>query len=139
MSSTHDSKELLYQALANILDGVKATGDFVAEQLPDVVQQLFLYKTVEYGVSVVAAGTIAAYLLTAAKDRFKKAVRRKEESGSYYDAVDECSEFWLDVLTTTVGTISGLIAIRELMLLLKITLAPKVWLIEYAAALVSRS
>ncbi|MGL5582080.1 MAG: hypothetical protein ACRDCE_14150 [Cetobacterium sp.] len=130
----------LQQALLKIIDktqaGVDASVEFLGKEIPDVVQQLLMYKTVEMSVSVFLA---VAFIIAGV------VVLRKTRT----DFVNECS--WVHDGTTyaplTFGGIcasvlgvctlfiSLLCLINTIYGLVKIVVAPKIWLIEYAASL----
>lgn len=133
---TTKTDEVLATALQIALDTAKATGTFVVEQAPDVVQQLVLYKTVEYTVWSVIPAVGAVCLSCKAVQLYRKAAEKVKKSSSNFTTVDDFSEFWFSMLSGSASVILSLIAATHITWLLKITLAPKVWLLEYAASLV---
>ncbi len=122
MSTATD--ELVNQALLSAIEAVKSTGNFVLEQAPDVIRQLILYKTAVLSLSTV--GAIAAVIAAVIY------VRRLWRAWKG----DEDMEF-LAALVTVFGVgLPGLWLALSTVSLLKILIAPKVWLLEYAAELI---
>lgn len=139
--------EQLQQALASILnvatDGIKAGTTFLEAQLPDVIQQLLMWKAVE---SLVYVG-IGLCMVVSGCILLKYCI--KKINGV---ATATCDSFWCDYYSTSgngVGfggvlltlstapiTISGLCAFfGNLMTPLQIWIAPKIYLLEYATHL----
>lgn len=128
--------EAVASVLEAALEAAKVTGNFVVEQAPDLVQQLLLFNTVKFGLvfSVTACGAVITGI-TAGK-LFKKAQQRSEQSSNCYATMDDFAQFWGGVFSAGAGIILSIIAVSNSVSFLKITLAPKVWLLEYAAALI---
>lgn len=167
--------EQLQQALAHILnrtvEGIDASTQFLSAQLPDVIQQLLLWKFIHHlalavvPMLVLAAAVYAAYRLTkiVQADPFEAAVRKvdtyreqysRARSGSAEEAAARAAHMTAQVelagLTdrTAVYVTAG-VAVTVLVVVsaitsavlvnltwLQILVAPKLYLIEYAATLV---
>lgn len=121
--------EAIAKVLETALNGLQKTGEFVVEQAPDLIRQLLLWNTVEYilflvfGLMFLIGGPLTArkvWKMSAGSDAYDK--------GGYY----ACT-----ALSAIIGVMAGVpLVIHNLCGLLKITLAPKIWLLEYAASLV---
>jgi hypothetical protein len=116
------------EAMVGVLDTFIKAKDFAIEQAPDVIQQLLVWKTCYHVVYLVLG---AAMLLSLIK------------------MIPVCNKAWKDPKNTSdfvgvgstlyvacIGFIGFLVFFYHLEKLLQITLAPKIWLIEYAASLV---
>lgn len=116
----------LQQALAAMLNktvsGIEAGAQFLQEQLPEVIQQLLLWKAVESGV-VFSAFLIATFLSAYCTRRFWLWVSEDDSGGEPFVLVPI--------------TLTGLLLLGACKSLewLQILIAPKVYLIEYAASL----
>lgn len=127
--------EVLAQVLTKALEVAEKTGQFVIEQAPDVVQQLILYYTVLYWAYIAFGLLVLAVGMTLSVRSFKSALARAEKH-DYKDA-DDFGQFWFGMLAGVVSSVAFLfLFINNISAALKITLAPKVWLIEYAANLI---
>lgn len=138
------------QAILAILDAAKKTGDFVLEQAPDVVHQLLTYYTLYYAVWITVwsillllSGRIV-YIMIAAQ----KATRGDTYANGEYDIITPAKfprvAQWDDTPRGMLGILGSAIAVVSFFSLgsngsnlLKILVAPKIWLIEYASKLVS--
>ncbi len=117
------------EAIRKALDVADKTGDFVAAQAPDVVQQLLSYTYLSSllasiaGVTALVAGGGIGYWL-----------RRKAKDADYYASEGLTAGA---VFSVFVGTlIGGAILSDSLPTLIKVTYAPKLFLLEYLAELV---
>lgn len=116
-------EELLLETLKNLITSATAAANFTAEQLPDVVQQLLIYKAV----SSVMTQLIAFLVL------YFVGIR------SIQYAFDDNAN---DDFTIPAFLVGGIVCILSLLVIflntgwLQIWLAPKVYLIEYAARLI---
>lgn len=133
--NTTRTDEAIASALEAALRAAETTGTFVVEQAPDVVQQLLLFSTVKYaGLTLAFSATTAAVVILAAKS-IKVAKNKRDANPDSWRDIDDYGEFWVGCTSYVVATATGIAAICYAMSLLKITLAPKVWLLEYAASL----
>ena len=113
--------EELQGALAEILNGVLSAKDFVLAELPEVIYQLLLWKFAESIICLLAGIAALAICCIGAKKTWEWAA----EDGTGLEAI---TILWL--LPTAFAVFEGL-NIKWL----QIWLAPKVYLIEYAASL----
>jgi hypothetical protein len=116
------------EVLLGAVEQAAKGAEFLKGQLPDVVQQLLMWNLVAslLMTAICSAGVIAAYLTT-----FKWADQTLDKYGRWKEA---------KVAAAIGGGIAGALltvtAIVQMFNALKIWIAPKVWLIEYAASLV---
>lgn len=120
-------QDSLVSIIQQVQSGVSAGVSFLSAEIPDVIRQLLLWKMVEAIVTVIVC--VAALIA------FGFAVRAslKHDSKNYWsDSIFPVSMFGglFIALPSVIGIYCmGLTA-------LQIWIAPKVWLIEYAASLV---
>lgn len=110
--------EAIAAVLSKALEVAQTTGNFVVEQTPDVINQLVAYNTALYTAGLVTGIALAITCAIC----FYKAVR------SY------CESYLTVSILTGFGALP--FTIVNTILLLKITLAPKAWLLDYAASLI---
>jgi hypothetical protein len=125
--------DALVDILTQVTAGVKQGVMFLQGQLPDVVKQLLQYHlyynlTVMFLIVVgIAIGSFAELWL----------IRQYKKGRSYYSDW-EAPTFIFGILLA-IGAVFGIITfVATLLETLEITLAPKVWLIEYAATLIHK-
>lgn len=125
--------EQLQQAIAVLIEkslkAFEAGADFMADQLPDVVQQLLMWYMVLGGVKAVAA----VMLLVTASIVAYKGIGWTRNAGKYVDGwfiYSMCSILWLPVIMLSVHLWN--------LTWLQIWVAPKIFLIEYAARMVAK-
>ena len=107
----------LTEALTNLLQSAVAGKDFAVEQAPDVVQQLITYTIITHlGLFILGLATIigSAYA-----------------GWVYFEKSDGVSAFFASF--TGIG---GLVMVIEGSTWIKVWLAPKLFVLEYAASLV---
>lgn len=117
--------ETLQQALTKLiekaLNGIDSAGDFMAGQIPDVVHQLLIWKACSSALVMI----LGIFILFAPPLLFKK----------YWDAICRSdAEPFVMVLVATVPT--GFFMFVYNFDWLQIIIAPKLYLLEYAASLV---
>jgi hypothetical protein len=129
--------EQLQQALAAILNktmaGVEAGASFLQAELPDVIQQLLAWKLAEALCGAAAGALIVCLFLFCLRQL--KALTKKEEEGN---RISEGA-----IVITMISTfVTGMAALGGVLLIyfklkdaLQIWIAPKIYLIEYAASL----
>ena len=123
------TQEIKDQALQLAINTAIQTKTFVMEQIPDVVKQLIAYNIAAdiFWISLwVIVSGVWGYIL-------KKLWPAKKE---YYPGDDP--RVPLVVFSVAIWVIAIIVTLYIGFDLLKLTLAPKVWLIEYMANLVNR-
>lgn len=129
----------LQDALAVIINktvaGVDAASGFLQEQIPDVIHQLLVWKMASAILAIVVNVAIAVVAVVLLLKLYKKA---KEELDK-----NRWNDGWMvaTVISSCVYCVVGIpihiiTFYNASMMALQIWLAPKVWLIEYAAKLV---
>lgn len=124
----------LVAILGKTTDALSAGVSFLSAQLPDVIQQLLLWKLTFSAVSCVTAtiGFIVWFVLLLKAWRYTGVLTARREN--QYDKETCYPEFFL-IATPVSGAV--LFTLFELFNLqwLQILVAPKIFLIEYAASL----
>lgn len=113
------------EALLKLLSGAENGSDFIAGEMPSILEQLLLWKLVESAIpsAFLIASMIGLLILTSS-------------TNEWIDDVSECltRKGVLCVLGTSISTITGIISLTCINLdWLQILLAPTVYLLEYAA------
>ena len=125
-------QEALLNILNNVTHSVENGVSFLSEQLPDVIHQLLLWKAVESGIHFGVLMALCIGLGIAAY-KFLKAGKEYKPKNSYDD--DAFGYFILFGVSLFLAGVSFVFASNQLEWL-KILIAPKMYLIEYAAQLV---
>lgn len=144
--------EQAQQVLANMmqraLDGVDAAVDFSQAQIPDVVEQLLMWHMVEslifFTIGVVICASMAPFFKIAkrAKSNAVEDRKNKEPWTIFREGSNETSHEYDFIVSPFLMLISFLPIIPGFILIapnldwLKILIAPKLYLLEYAASLV---
>jgi hypothetical protein len=118
-------KEQAYDMLSTLISSATQAGEFIKDQIPLVIQELLAFNTALYIAGVVASAGAFACLLWA----FRYCMRKHQ--------ANEWSDWIGGAIFSGIGAIASLAGLAVAVVhLLKITLAPRVWLIEYAAEMV---
>ena len=128
--NTETDKQIA-EILKKGLEVAEKSGNFVIEQAPDLVKQLITYKTIETSISVLIEITLMYLIFRYFKYLYKK---NNEDSDFISD-----SEFHIAgiVITSLIGIFSFLAFIIEISNLIQLIFAPKIYLLEYIAKLLS--
>jgi hypothetical protein len=128
-------KQTAEQLLIKLINAATAAGEFIVEEIPLVIKELLRFHTMYY-TWLCALGflfILTAYFITKTMLAWQARLPSRD-----YDNVDKRD--WPRPLVFTAGLILYIPGICIFTAwfpsLLKITLAPRVWLIEYAANLV---
>lgn len=124
----NEAEQLLIDSIKGIKSGVSQTIDFAKEQVPDVIYQLVLYKTILYGfwLTVGILSLVLAFFV--GKKVYKETLKSYKEA---HEGVIVLGGVFVIILS-----IYGVTSIGCYMSnFIQITFAPKVWLLEYAASL----
>ena len=123
------NEELLNQALEGVLSTMSETKGFVLEQAPEVIQQLLLYKTIGC-----AAGVVLTLLpIVASYFWIKKAFLEYEKNLSDQNVYIIMAGIIFGCLLTPLSVLCLCVCSMNL---IKITIAPKIYILEYVAGLV---
>lgn len=132
-------KETLNEILQRMLSTVDAGVAFLSAEIPDVIQQLLVWKAVSSGLFFLFFFSI--FLITAAYAVKTLKGRDKEVFKKHWHSRTRQEESYVEKLSMTV-VITSIISVVSLIITLlsytwlKIIIAPKVYLIEYAASLI---
>ncbi|QNU44376.1 hypothetical protein IDH70_04925 [Mixta calida] len=119
--------KVIAELIQKAMTGVDQAVQFSKDQLPDVVEQLMHWKMVSYGMRIFTC----ALIFTAMCFLFRK-------SCSWYKGgASESMGFFGFGCSGLIGLPALIIIFANVGNLIQLWLAPKVWLIEYAAQLVS--
>ena len=124
-----ETDQQLAEILKKGLEAAEKTGDFVVEQAPDLIQQLIVWKTCEYIFLIIIS---IAFMFSLYKWH-KSAMKRYDD---FSDFCNEIESFIYGVYAIVVILIFGIALFTSFFNLIQILLAPKIWLIEYAANLI---
>ena len=129
MNSETDKQ--IAEILKKGLEVAEKSGNFVIEQAPDLVKQLITYKTVETSICVLIEITLM-YLIVI---YFKYLHKKNNEDSSFI----EVNSFHIGgMLISLVVAIFMFIAfIADISNLIQLIFAPKIYLLEYIAKLLS--
>ncbi len=106
------------------LSGVETSVSFLQAETPLLIQELLIWTLVSSSVGLVIA-TIFLYLA------FKGWLLARKS----WDARDDNMPGWV-IGTMTFGIVGVMMFIINTLIILKVLVAPKIWLLEYAASLV---
>ncbi|EOT8374403.1 hypothetical protein ACKW9I_000875 [Escherichia coli] len=135
------ANKILVELLQKASNGIDAAVSFSQAQIPDVVRQLLIWSFVHSALFQVAGLLL---LIAAMKlPGFARTARNNGERWTSFDGRPNDGHFissvYYDICTVFVpifGSIMGVLIIAFNFEWLKILLAPKLFLIEYAASLV---
>jgi hypothetical protein len=118
--NTNTLETLLLETLTEMKEGAKAAGGFVVEQAPDLIQQLLAYEF--WSAALFAIVLLGTAILMGFLARW--IIRRLEDGAEV-----------LAIFPAIVGVVCMVGAFSLGAKALKIRLAPKVFIVEYAAKL----
>ena len=126
-----ETDKQIAEILKKGLEAAEKSGNFVIEQAPDLVKQLITYKTVETSICVLIEITLMYLIFRYFKYLYKK---NNEDSDFIPD-----SEFHIAgiVITSLIGIFLFLAFIIDISNLIQLIFAPKIYLLEYIAKLLS--
>lgn len=131
----------LQQALTSLINkSIEVSGDalaFTQQQLPEVIQQLLLFKLVSGYMWVLLGASLAVCgirLLKYSLDIISKT--KKEGNAHLREAYENDTEMAWIVFGALCLLVGGILFFSFVSEVVKIWLAPKVYLIEYAAEMV---
>ena len=127
--------DLLQSFIASSLEAVKKTGDFVIQQAPDFIHQILTYNLIKYSVLMIILLASSIFLSLIMFHFYKKFIknmkREDEEDGYHHNPIELSSSIFL------IPTIIFIIcAINYGLTVIQILVAPKIYLLEYAAELI---
>lgn len=132
--------EQLQSALVQVIEkattGIDASVSFLSSEMPDVIHQLILWKTSYY--SLYAALGLLLIICSILLARNIRIGAADKDDNLWWDGkygMSECGFFGCVACGVAFG-LGVIIAVSSLTSILQITIAPKIWLLEYAASLV---
>ena len=128
--NTETDKQIA-EILKKGLEVAEKSGNFVIEQAPDLVKQLITYKTIEASIYVLIEITLI-YLIV----RYLKYLHKKNNEDSDFIFDNEFHIIGM-VITLIMGIILFFAFINDISDLIKLIFAPKIYLLEYIAKLLS--
>ena len=128
--NTETDKQIA-EILKKGLEAAEKSGNFVIEQAPDLVKQLITYKTVETSICVLIEITLM-YLIF----RYFKYLYKKNNEDS--DFIPENAFHGVGIIITSLmGIFLFFVFINDISNLIQLIFAPKIYLLEYIAKLLS--
>ena len=129
MNSETDKQ--IAEILKKGLEAAEKSGNFVIEQAPDLVKQLITYKTVETSICVLIEITLM-YLIVI---YFKYLHKKNNEDSSFI----EVNSFHIVgmLISLVVAIFMFIVFINDISNLIQLIFAPKIYLLEYIAKLLS--
>lgn len=145
----NQANEVLSQLLQRAVDGVDAAVEFSQSQIPDVVEQLLMWKLMEgilWGFVGFVIVVIGFKMWTGSARLAAKAYKAREDGEDWVwltPSVKVCTSMTYDYCVSPAPkfvaafvSLVGLAFMSSFMGALKIAIAPKLYLLEYAAGLV---
>ncbi len=132
------NEELQIAIVELINKSVEATGkatDFVLAETPEFVQQLLYWHMVRATCLMIFFGVLISYFLVKILSAYKKA--DSDDPGWTRDNYGFSDRMMsLVILGGGFSIVLSIVFIKQLLLAMKIWIAPKVYLVEYAASLI---
>ena len=130
-------EEQVNAALAALLERVVQAGDFAVASAPEVIQQLLAYKFIVNAVWAVFGLVLVLVCVYGGRVWHVKHRASNFEHKYSYDEFDHIFPLIAGGLLTAI--LPGAVFVASVVTMVKIKVAPAVYLIEYAAKLVSGS
>lgn len=140
--------EELQQAVADLLQraisGMDSATAFLSAELPDYVYQLMLWHGLSSGVKFILSAIVAVLLILTINRCAKREIigefnhgggKRYRETTFIYECGSYKDEMHVVAIFGIAGAITATIVAASNLAWLQILIAPKVWLVEYAAAI----
>ena len=126
-----ETDKQIAEILKKGLEVAEKSGNFVIEQAPDLVKQLITYKTIETSIYVLIEITLM-YLIAR---YFKYLYKKNNENSSF---ISENSFHVIGIIISFMASIFFFFAfIIDISNLIELIFAPKIYLLEYIAKLLS--
>lgn len=126
---TSKAEAILVELLNKTISAVENGAEWIAGEIPDVVQQLLTWHFVEAIVLSLLAGTFIAVVAFFTPSAFREMRKRDDEA--------DATKIIPWIFGSGVSVIVGLpVFITNLLTALKIWVAPKLYLLEYASSLI---
>ena len=128
--NTETDKQIA-EILKKGLEVAEKSGNFVIEQAPDLVKQLITYKTVETSICVLIEITLMYLIFRYFKYLYKKTNENSDfisDNGLHVGAI---------IITSALIIFLFFVFIYDISNLIQLIFAPKIYLLEYIAQLLS--
>ena len=126
-----ETDKQIAEILKKGLEAAEKSGNFVIEQAPDLVKQLITYKTIETSICVLIEITLM-YLIF----RYFKYLYKKNNEDSDFISDNELHVGAI-IITFGLSIFCFLAFIGDVSILIQLIFAPKIYLLEYIAKLLS--
>lgn len=127
-------QESLATLLTKTLQGIDASTAFLKAELPDVIQQILMWYAVSSGIYMALGLLILLVWVVCERYCFKYICNKYEE----YQEREDCLWYGYIQVGSLIRILPTYLTIKLVNLeWLQILIAPKLWLIEYAAQLAS--
>lgn len=126
-----ETDKQIAEILKKGLEAAEKSGNFVIEQAPDLVKQLITYKTVETSISVLIEITLMYLIFRYFKYLYKK---NNEDSDFIPENVFHIGGI---IISSGVAIFMSITFIADISNLIQLIFAPKIYLLEYIAKLLS--
>ena len=126
-----ETDKQIAEILKKGLEVAEKSGNFVIEQAPDLVKQLITYKTVETSICVLIEITLM-YLIF----RYFKYLYKKNNEDSDFIPKNAFHGVGI-IITSLMGIFLFFVFINDISNLIQLIFAPKIYLLEYIAKLLS--
>lgn len=126
---SEQTDKIVSTLIQKAMDGVDQAVDFSRAQLPDVIEQLMKWKMASYSLTILTCAVLMLVMFIFFKKAYEWHEGYEKESAGFFGMLFSAFVFLasLVVLLATAGH------------LIQLWMAPKVWLIEYAAQLVGKT
>lgn len=122
------SSELLVKMIDVTVQSVSDVVEFGKQQIPEVIHQLIMWNIAKVSIWMIL-GLVIAIFLCQVGNKLKPSLNQSEKGlGTFVQGI-----FWAVGLA-----VGGTIFVKNLFEVAYIVIAPKVWLIEYAAQLIKK-
>jgi hypothetical protein len=128
------NEELIKQsqiALANTIEAFVKTGDFIAEQTPLVIQELLAWH-LTWGIFCIVIGLLILATIPKAFKTLTCHIKQINYNWTEHDTM----VLFTGVYIVVAGMIGLVNLIGNIKPVIQIMVAPKIWLLEYAAGLI---
>lgn len=122
---SEQTDKVVASLIQKAMEGVDQAVDFSKAQLPDVIEQLIHWKMAAYSLRIFTCAVIAIAMCFAFKKAYQWHEGYEKEAAGFFGMMFSAMIFMASFVVLS-GNIGDLI---------QLWLAPKVWLIEYAAQL----
>lgn len=128
------NEQQLQQALATFVETMNSATAFAGDQLPIIVQQALTFYTIVSVLWLVFAVAWSVAAVYAIKYLLKKRESLEKFSVNGMDRTD--ASFLIGIISVATVLIVPLLFFSNVAELIKITLTPELWVIEYASTLI---